>query len=411
MARVTDLQRFTAALSSAVGMKDVARVLFEQGLDQFGAKAIGIVWMMRPGQLELVYGHGLTAAEFQELDAAARAGERLPIRDAILSRKPVWLDSPRAIQEQYPVLEPLRARRREHGCAVVPLVIGEWCPGVIGFTFDQPRHFSDADRDFIEVMTHLSAQAFERARLYEAAQEARRAAEHVGRVQEHVMAVVGHDLRTPLGAIGLAAAAMLRDPALPGSRVQTVQRIASSAARMAAIIRDLLDVSRARQGAAMSVVPEWIDLAEIAQQTLAEFPESQEAERVTFTASGDAHAEADPARYSQVVSNLVANAIRHASGTPVTVELLGVEREVVLVVRNRGAPIDPALLPHVFEPFRRGAPAHGEPAGSVGLGLWIVKEIVTAHGGSVEAASDAAAGTAFTVRLPRRRIKRDPPEG
>ena len=97
-ARVSRLQDFTAALSSAATMKDVARVLFEQGLEQLGAKALGIVWMMRPGELQLVFGHGVSEPEFRFLDAAARAGKRLPIRDAILGRRAVWLESPDEIE-------------------------------------------------------------------------------------------------------------------------------------------------------------------------------------------------------------------------------------------------------------------------------------------------------------------------
>ncbi len=206
--RVARLQAFTCALSSAVTMKDVARVLFEQGLEQFGAKAVGIVWRMRPKSLELVFGHGVSEPEFRFLDAAARAGERLPIRDAIVARGAVWLESAEAIRARYPVLETLRARRGESGCAVVPLVVGDHCPGVIGFTFAEGRRLAPAERAFVEALAQLSAQAFHRARLFEAEQDARREAERVGRLQEQLMAVVGHDLRTPLSAIRLGAGKM-----------------------------------------------------------------------------------------------------------------------------------------------------------------------------------------------------------
>ncbi|MFL5264941.1 MAG: sensor histidine kinase, partial [Anaeromyxobacteraceae bacterium] len=105
-------------------------------------------------------------------------------------------------------------------------------------------------------------------------------------------------------------------------------------------------------------------------------------------------------RLAQVLSNLVGNALQHGGGTPVQVALAGGEAEVVVTVHNGGPPVPAELLPEVFEPFRRGAAPRAE-GGSVGLGLFIVREIVRAHGGAVEVHSSADAGTTFTVRLPR----------
>jgi signal transduction histidine kinase len=125
--------------------------------------------------------------------------------------------------------------------------------------------------------------------------------------------------------------------------------------------------------------------------------------RVSLAVHGDAALECDGERLAQVVSNLVGNALQHGAPAQVRVEVAGEAREVRLSVQNGGPPIPPALLPHVFEPFRHGAePRSSERVARTGLGLFIVREIVTAHGGTVEVASDAASGTTFTVRLPRR---------
>jgi signal transduction histidine kinase len=401
---VARLQRFTAAVPSAVRMHDVAQVLFEQGLEHFGARAVGIVWMMQPRKLELVFGHGVTAAEFQALDAAARAGARLPIRDAITGRRSVWLDSPEQIRAEYPVLEELRVKRGESGFAVVPLVVGERSPGVIGFTFSRAEPFTDAERSYVETLARVSAQAFERARLFEAEQAARLEAERIGKIQQQLMAVVGHDLRTPLSSILVSSQFLASRAGLTEDAERLVRRIAASATRMSVIIGDLVDYGRVRQGLGLTLNEEQVDVAELARSALHELSGPEQG-RARLTASGDTVIGCDPGRIVQVASNLVANALRHGSGEPVDVRVAGNGDAVVLSVHNAGPAIPPELLPHVFEPFRQ-ASEPGANVGSTGLGLFIVREIVSAHGGSVDVVSDATAGTTFTVRIPRERRDR-----
>jgi signal transduction histidine kinase len=398
--RVTRLQRFTAAVSSAVRMKDVARVLFEQGLEQLGARAVGIMWTTTAGKLELVFGHGVTAPEFRALDAAARAGHRLPVRDALRERRSVWVETPEDVRQHYPLLEPLRALRGETGFAVVPLVVGDRSPGVIGFTFDRPRHFSAAERGFVEALAQLSAQAFERARLFEAEQEARHDAERTRDLQHRLMSIVGHDLRTPLNAVLFSAGVLASRGDLAPDQGRVVDRIASSASRMSAIIQDLLDLGRARQGLGVALHAERLDLGELVHRAVTEF-EGSHGGRVALAVHGDSALEGDAGRLAQVVSNLVGNALQHGAG-PVQVDVDGRSAEVALAVHNGGRPIPADLLPHVFEPFRRGADAGPAAGGSTGLGLFIVREIVTAHRGTIGVSSDEASGTTFTVRLPRR---------
>jgi signal transduction histidine kinase len=382
-------------------MRDVARVLFEQGLEKFGAKAVGIMWRMRPHELRLVFGHGVSELEFRMLDEAARAGQELPVRDAIRGRRSVWLETPEEIRLRYPVLEALRERRGESGCAVVPLVVGEHCPGVIGFTFDRPQPLAEAERTFIEALAQVSAQAFERARLFEAEQDARRDAERFGQLQQHMMAIVGHDLRTPLGAIRLSTDLLSR-PGLPADQqVAVIARIRASASRMNAIIGDLLDFGRTRQGLGVALRIERVDLAEVARRAVAELEGTKPPGRISLTAHGDTALSCDGERLLRVLSNLVGNALQHGGQEQVRVEVVGDASEVRLTVHNEGPPIPPALLPHVFEPFRQGENGGGGRVGSTGLGLFIVREIVAAHGGAAAVTSDATSGTTFTVRLPR----------
>lgn len=120
---------------------------------------------------------------------------------------------------------------------------------------------------------------------------------------------------------------------------------------------------------------------------------------VRLQAGGDLRGEWDPDRLAQVVSNLVGNGIQHGSGTPVTLTARGDGDSVTLAVHNGGPPIPPDVLPFVFEPLARG---RGESAGhSIGLGLFIARAIVLAHGGNIQVNSSTDAGTTFTVRLPK----------
>jgi phosphoserine phosphatase RsbU/P len=233
------------------------------------------------------------------------------------------------------------------------------------------------------------------------AEEAEARAWNVAHVEEQLMAIVGHDLRTPLSAISLTTEVLFRRGGLSPEDGRTLSRIASSASRMSAIVRDLLDLSRARQGMGIRVEKARVDLGEISRRALQEFGGVEDRQPVALAIEGDVTLQADAARLGQVIANLVGNAAQHGASSPIEVRVTGRSQDVTLAVHNLGPPIPPAALPHVFEAFRRG-PAGGERSGSVGLGLFIVQHIVASHGGTVSVASEAERGTTFTVRLPRR---------
>jgi PAS domain S-box-containing protein len=232
------------------------------------------------------------------------------------------------------------------------------------------------------------------AELRRAEEEARR----IGELQERFVAIVGHDLRTPLSVISLGASTILHRGGLAPEQEATLGRITRSAQRMREIIHDILDVVRARQGLGIPVVKGRADLTEIAQRAMAELGALSGGRPLTLDARGDASLEGDPGRLLQVASNLVGNAIQHGRG-PVRIEVDGTGDEVRLSVHSHGSPIAPEARATLFEPFRRG-PREGGRGGGLGLGLFIVREVVRAHGGGVEVESGEG-GTTFTVRLPR----------
>jgi signal transduction histidine kinase len=211
--------------------------------------------------------------------------------------------------------------------------------------------------------------------------------------------VLGHDLRTPLGAV-MAGAALLAAPEdNPQRRGRVVARIMNSAQRMERMIGDLLDLTRARFGGSMPLKRRSADLRQVCEEAMIEIRAGRPEAVLRFQASGDLRGEWDVDRLAQVVSNLVGNAIQHGSGAPVTLNGQEQGDAVTLAVHNGGPPIPPEVLPFVFEPLARGR-AEGASQ-SIGLGLFIARAIVSAHGGHIQVSSSTDAGTTVTVVLPK----------
>jgi two-component system, NtrC family, sensor kinase len=219
-------------------------------------------------------------------------------------------------------------------------------------------------------------------------------------VQQHLAGIVGHDLRTPLATIMVSASAVLRDPGLSERHRRALTRVESGARRMSRLIDDLLDYSRARLGRGLPIRPTPADMDVICREALDAVRVAHPERNFLYRLEGDGAGSWDPERIHQVLLNLLTNAARYgAEGTDVTLSWRGTPERKVISVHNQGEPIAPALREHIFEPFERGDPS-GTRWGGVGLGLYIVKQIVAAHGGSVAVRSEAGAGTTFEVTLP-----------
>ncbi len=218
------------------------------------------------------------------------------------------------------------------------------------------------------------------------------------RLNETFVAAVGHDLRNPLSAI--MTGIQLLEMTAPDDRTkQAVARVRSSGKRMAAIIDDLFDLARARLGGGLAIERKHTDLAAIVQRVLAEHRQTHPQRVIDAPASGEVSGDWDERRLEQVVSNLLDNAERHGTATtPITVRLEGREDEISLSVHNGGA-ISPDVLPVLFDPFRSGREKRARDG--LGLGLFIVHQIVEGHGGRIAVQSTEAAGTTIGVTLPR----------
>ncbi|QRK13396.1 PAS domain-containing protein [Archangium violaceum] len=219
--------------------------------------------------------------------------------------------------------------------------------------------------------------------------------------EQQLIGIVSHDLRNPLFAITLGASTLLKREGLDEKVTGSVRRILSSAERAGRMIRDLLDFTQARLGG-IPVVRTPLCLHAQAGQVLDELRHTHPERGLELTQEGDTHGEWDPDRVAQVITNLVGNALKYSPpDSVVRVRIRGEERAVLLEVHNRGEPIPPERIPHLFKPLSRGTDKTDMQTRSIGLGLYIVDSIVRAHGGSIHVSSAAAEGTLFSVRFPR----------
>ena len=218
------------------------------------------------------------------------------------------------------------------------------------------------------------------------------------RFNEMFVAAISHDLRNPLNAIVMGSELVVGHISSERER-KVAEKIRTSARRMTRMLEDLFDLARGRLGSGVQVQLADADLGAVATAVVDEHRVAAADRSLELTVKGDLAGRWDAARLERVLSNLVGNALRHGrSGSRVTVTCDGTHADdVVLAVHNDGA-IDPKVANHLFEPFRH---MEGTSQG-LGLGLYIVKQVVDAHHGRVSVDSSEETGTTFTVALPRK---------
>jgi two-component system, sensor histidine kinase and response regulator len=334
--------------------------------------------------------------EVLEAHSGAEALELLLAHDVALA----LLDVQMPEMDGFELAELMRGSERTRDVPIIFVTAG---------TRDQQRVFKGYDRgavDFLykpvepHVLRNKAAVFFE---LYQQKQQILRELHErteALRLNQMFAAVLGHDLRTPLGAI-LTSARVIEAASQDQVVRASAARMISSGERMSRMIDDLLDMARARLAGGLVVRPAPADLGALALRVVREHQAAFPDRALELTRSGDLAGEWDGDRFTQLASNLVGNALEHGSpGEPVDVRVDGSAADtVVFSVENRGT-IAPEMLPYVFEAFQRPQPDGGRPQG-LGLGLYIAQEIARAHDGRIAVASDEGR-TVFRVTLPRK---------
>jgi GAF domain-containing protein len=287
----------------------------------------------------------------------------------------------------------------------VPMLSSKRVVGVLTLAMaESGRGYSQDDLRFAVDIAERAAIAVENARLFretaralDREQQARADAEQAARFAELFIGILGHDLRSPLQAIGMSAQSMLRLATDDRQRRPALNMVATTA-RMSRMVDQLLDFTRIRVGGGLKLDSAAADLGPMAQ-LVAEETQAASGCTIKLERSGDTVGKWDADRLAQVFSNLLGNTVRHGtSGHPILFRLDGSDDNWVLIeVENRGQ-IPPEILPRIFEAFQGGQ--HEGRSGGLGLGLYISHAIVEAHGGTITVTSGDES-TIFRLHLPR----------
>lgn len=227
----------------------------------------------------------------------------------------------------------------------------------------------------------------------------------VDQARDMFLAILSHDLRNPLNSIAMTAHLVPQVVNHPADALACSHLITRSVSVMERMISDLLDYTRTRLGAGMPVNPVSMDLGALGKELFVEFRTANPKCDIQFYPVGDLYGAWDSDRIRQAISNLLGNAVQHGSDdSPVTLSLRGEGSNVVIEVHNGGTPITPGELPRLFDPLVRGSsaehPRRNRP-GSIGMGLYIAREVAKSHNGRIDVTSNASEGTSFTITLPR----------
>ncbi|MBX3470007.1 MAG: response regulator [Planctomycetes bacterium] len=298
-----------------------------------------------------------------------------------------------ALVERRPFAAEARLRRagggwRWHLWRAVPEATEQ--PGVVAW-LGTATDIDDQKRTHAEL-------AAARARAEGLYEQARRAVE----VRDEFVSVAGHELRTPLAALQLQVQVLGRRIAAQADGADVAARAArleQLVQRLARLVEQLLDVNRLADQR-LHLEPEEVDLAALARDVAGRMEEeaARAGARLVVDAPAPVIGRWDPLRLEQVLANLLSNAVKYGAGRPVTVTVAERDGQAALTVRDEGLGISADDQRRIFERFERAVPV--KQYGGLGLGLWITREIVRAHGGDVHVDSSPGAGATFTVALP-----------
>lgn len=228
------------------------------------------------------------------------------------------------------------------------------------------------------------------------------------------LAILGHDLRNPLGVLMSGSNFIMQASEIPAKYVLASTRMFNSAKRMSNLINDLIDFTRTHLGPGIPIYAKQADFAMICSQMVDELRTYHSERQIVLHAPARLDAAVDAGRIGQMLSNLIGNAVQHGSAdTPIVVDLSSEGDNVVISVTNQGSIIPAAKFSSIFDPLIRiGGDGSSMERGSLGIGLFIAREIARAHHGDVSVSSDAKKGTRFTVAIPREiPERREPPAG
>jgi signal transduction histidine kinase len=397
--RATTLLEVTTALSEAQSVEDVTGVVLTKGLAIVEA-ARGILVSVEASRLKLLGTRGITPLLESQLATLLTFDTDIPIVHALKEGRMVSVESAKEFREKYgSVYQGFEQLADMQTYLATPLVHAGETVGALALHFKEAAAVGASDRTFTLLLAQAAATALHRARTYDAELDKRHRAELLAQAREDVLGVVAHDLRNPLNLIQMTAELMIEEE-LPLERRKEMLGITMRATKqMNRLIEDLLDTVRLQAGR-LSLDVETVSVTTIIRQAEETFRPLAEKRHLRFEATTDngAAVRADPARVSQIVGNLMGNAIKFTPENGL-VRLLATceDKQVEFQVIDNGPGIAADSVPHLFDTFWQ---ARLSDRRGVGLGLTIAKGIVEAHGGRMWVESAVGVGSTFHFTLP-----------
>jgi PAS domain S-box-containing protein len=334
---------------------------------------------------------------YPELRSASKIAEVIRTGRSMLKSEITDADFERAITDA-DELAALRALQLR-SLLIVPLKTSERTLGAMTLaTTLSGRRYDEHDLALAEELGRRAGIAIENARHYRDAQRAIK-------LRDEFLSIAGHELKTPLTALDLQLQSLLL--AFAKGRVdddskhfeERLRKTIAQSRRLGRLVHELLDVSKISSGR-LVLEPEKIDMARLVEEIIERHAGelARAGSGISFEADGPTIGAWDLSRLDQVISNLLNNAIKYGTGKPIDVRISGTNDAITLSVRDHGIGITPEYQSKIFQRFERGVSERNY--GGLGLGLWIVREIVLAHGGSVRVESAPGRGSTFVVVLP-----------
>jgi signal transduction histidine kinase len=373
--RVTSLLELATRASAVTSVDEAAAV----ATAYLGEMAEGATLYTVEGDVLRLRASVRFSGEVTERWRAIPLHANTPLSQCARTGELVLTESAEALRQRFGVDGP-----HDSAWVALPLRTGDGPHDVVGLRYSHTSVPGDRDLDYLRLVAKTVAEALRRARLLEAA---RASAE----LEERLLAVLGHDLRSPLDVVGMSVS-LLRSG---GSSEKVIDRIERAVATMRDLIADILARAQARRGLAEHA-QELRSLREVVTSEVEQLRAANPSRVIELEVRGGADFPCHAVRITQVVSNLVRNALHHGDGTrPVEITLTLTDAGAELGVSNTGPVIPAETMARLFVPFARGARSKGS-----GLGLFIVHETITNMGGSVSVTS-AEDATRFRVQLPR----------
>lgn len=403
--RLSRLQAVTAALAEALTPHQVVESIIDKGMSVMGAQAGAVNWLCEAGTaLEII---GVFGYAQDVVDAWRRfpVDTPIPLAEVVRTRTAIWLESGTDVLRRYPRLGFLPERMHVGAFVALPLLRGERTMGSLGIQFAGDRSFDAEERAYLLSLADLCAQALERAWLYAAEQRARAEAQEALRVRDAFLSIASHELKNPLtivlGQAQLLQNRVAREETFGERDRRALAVIADQARQLNTLITGMLDVSRIEQGQ-LTIKRAPMDLCALTRRIAANVQPTLERHTLLCT-TPDAPliVDADALRIEQVLNNLISNAIKYSpQGGPVTIEVTQRGSKACVAVSDQGIGIPQEALSNLFQRFYRADNVTGRRMSGTGIGLYVVKELLTLHGGTVEVESSEGEGSTFTVCLP-----------